>query len=117
MTKKILVTLFICCLCAFNKANAQNRQSISLDGSWGFAIDSTHRGLTENWQNGIPIQVSKTVKVPHTWNIESGTEEYAGLAWYQKEFKVPEDWKNKTIRLKFGAVYHNAIVFMVVLSK
>ena len=49
MTKN-LVTLFICCLCAFSKANVQNRQSIYLDGSWGFAIDSTHRGLTENLQ-------------------------------------------------------------------
>lgn len=106
----ILILVFLYCA-SFN-ANAQNKQVISLDGNWMFAIDSTNRGIKENWQNGVLPQVSKQVKVPHTWNIESGTEDYAGLAWYQKEFKIPNDWKHRTVRLKFGAVYHDAIVFI-----
>lgn len=93
-------------------SSAQNRQVISLDGDWTFAIDSTNRGILERWENGILPQVSKEVKVPHTWNIESGTEDYAGLAWYQKKFKVPASWKNRSIRIKFSAVYHDAVVYV-----
>ena len=84
-------------------ASAQHRQTVLLDGDWRFAIDSTHRGIPENWPSGIHASLSKTVKVPHTWNIEAGTEDYAGLAWYQKEFVVPQSWANRTIRLRFGA--------------
>lgn len=91
---------------------AQGRQVVSLNGEWSFAIDSLNVGLDENWKTGIPIGLSRTVNVPHTWNIEKGTEDYAGWAWYQKEMELPLDWKNKNIRLKFKAVYHDAVVYI-----
>lgn len=89
-----------------------NTALISLDGNWEFAIDSTNLGFKEHWENSIPSQLSREVIVPHTWNIESGSEEYAGLAWYQKEIKLPLDWKGKNVRIKFEAVYHDAVVYV-----
>lgn len=89
-----------------------NTALISLDGNWDFAIDSIATGLKENWKNGIPAKSSYEVEVPHTWNIEEGTEDYAGLAWYQKEIKLPIDWKGKNVRIKFEAVYHDAVVYV-----
>lgn len=108
--KFTLLTLVLLCTAFF--VNGQSRQTLSFDGLWEFAVDSTNRGEAENWQNGIPEQLSREVNVPHTWNIETGTEDYAGLAWYEKEFEIPDDFKNKTIRLKFAAVYHDAVVYV-----
>ncbi|MFA9192334.1 sugar-binding domain-containing protein [Flavobacterium sp. FZUC8N2.13] len=85
---------------------------LSLDGNWEFAIDSTKLGYKKDWVNGIPSKSSRTVKVPHTWNIEDKTEDYFGLAWYQKEIKLPSGWKGKNIRIKFEAVYHDAVVYV-----
>ncbi len=104
--------LVLMLLCISLYAQSQNRQVLSLDGTWKFAIDSTNRGIQENWQNGIPVAFSHEVKVPHTWNIVTGTEDYAGLAWYQKEIRIQEDWKNKNIRLKFDGVYRDAVVYV-----
>lgn len=112
MRRSFFLTLFVSFLGISFYVNAQNRQIHPLDGNWMFAIDSTKQGTNENWQNGLPPQIARGVKVPHTWSIESGTEDYTGLAWYQKEFKIPDDCKHENFRLKFSAVYHDAIVFL-----
>lgn len=91
---------------------AQPRQVLSLDGDWEFTVDSLNKGSDDKWENGIPSHLLHTVKVPHTWNIEDGTEDYAGWGWYQKQIIVPKYWKNKNIRLKFGAVYHDAVIYV-----
>lgn len=108
---KVMILLFsalsISCI-----AISQMHQTLTLNGQWNFAIDSTNTGFDNSWFNGLPTQLSKQVKVPHTWNIEDGTEEYAGWAWYEKEIEIRNEWKNKNIRIKFEAVYHNAIVFV-----
>lgn len=104
--------LVLMLLCISLYAQSQNRQVLSLNGVWKFAVDSTNRGIQENWQNGIPFQSSYEVRVPHTWNIEPGTEDYAGLVWYQKEIRIQDDWKNKNIRLKFDGVYRDAVVYI-----
>jgi beta-galactosidase len=111
MSLKILQFAFLLIGISFF-TKGQNRQIIPLDGNWSFAIDSTNQGMKENWQNGIPPPFSHEVRVPHTWNIEPGTEEYAGTAWYEKNVDLKEEWKNKNIRLKFNAVYHDATVYI-----
>lgn len=111
MNSRIL-NLTFALLCLFAPAKGQVKQILSLDGEWKFAIDSTQIGISENWQNGIASPSIRKVKVPHTWNIEKGSEEYAGWAWYEKEIEVPLAWKGRNIRLKFGAVYHNAFIYV-----
>jgi len=98
--------------CASITGQSQTRQLISLNGTWEFAIDSSNRGANENWQNGIPATFTRDVEIPHTWNIEPGTEEYAGMAWYQKEIRIQDGWKSRNIRLKFNGVYRDAIVYI-----
>jgi beta-glucuronidase len=91
---------------------AQGRFSESLDGKWKFAIDSLNQGNDDNWGDGIPSNLTRSVTVPHTWNIDEETEDYAGWAWYQKEIDVPQNWKDHNVRLKFGAVYHDAVIYI-----
>lgn len=88
-----------------------SRTAISLNGSWNFITDTNETGTTSGWNIALPSNAQE-VKVPHTWNIMKGLEQYNGMAWYQKEFKVPADWKNKHIQLKFGAVYHDAVIYL-----
>jgi beta-glucuronidase len=87
------------------------RNTTSLNGNWRFIIDSTNAGLRKNWPAGLPANAA-TVQVPHTWNVMKGLEDYSGLAWYERTFTVPAQSRNKQIRLKFDAVYHDAVIYL-----
>lgn len=52
----------------------------------------------------------KTVQIPHTWNVENGTEEYFGTAWYSTEIEISEP-AFKTVLL-FHAVYRDCTVYL-----
>jgi len=84
---------------------------ISMNDAWTFITDPKETGLSAGWNAGLP-QNAETVKVPHTWNLMKGLEQYQGLGWYQKKFTVPADWKNKNVQIKFAAVYHDAVIYL-----
>jgi beta-galactosidase len=69
---------------------------------WRFNLGDDSGCLTEG----------RDVTVPHTWNIEEGTEEYCGTGWYGYDFVPKEEWKDKRICIYFGAVYHDAHVYL-----
>jgi beta-glucuronidase len=48
--------------------------------------------------------------VPHTWQVEPGTEEHYGPAWYAREFEAPEAWRGSHVRIEFESVFHTAAV-------
>jgi beta-galactosidase/beta-glucuronidase len=73
--------------------------------------DSTNTGKSQHWQAGLPAN-AKTVQIPHTWNVMKGLEDYSGLAWYEKTFTLPAQIRNKQLRLKFEAVYHDAVIYL-----
>ena len=52
------------------------------------------------------------VDLPHTWNVTEGLEDYAGKAVYSRDICLPEGARGKSIRIYFGAVYHDARVFL-----
>jgi len=106
---------FCCCLlllfCLYSTYAQQGRSTISLNGSWRFISDSTHTGQSANWAAGLPAKATM-VQVPHTWNVMKGLENYSGLAWYEKTFTVPAQNRNRQLRLKFDAVYHDAVIYL-----
>lgn len=108
MKNPLLIALLIS---AYVSSFADARQVQSLNGKWTFLIDKEGRGEKAGWAHGLPIPARK-VTVPHTWNIDSGSEDYLGVGWYQKLFAVPLEWKGKAVYLKFGAVYHDAQVYV-----
>jgi beta-glucuronidase len=75
---------------------AAAQQDVSLSGQWLFRLDGQ-----ESW---------RTVTVPHTWQIEPDQTGYRGVAWYQREFPVPESWRDGAVRIEFEAVFHSATV-------
>ncbi|MGN0563048.1 MAG: glycoside hydrolase family 2 protein [Candidatus Fimenecus sp.] len=69
-----------------------------------FSVTATEK---EAMQNGV---TGKLVQIPHTWNVENGTEELCGTAWYSTEFEISEP-AFKTV-LRFHAVYRDCTVYL-----
>lgn len=86
---------------------------LPLNGQWDFTFDKDNKGEKEKWF-ASPNKAGnwQQVKVPHTWQIVPEHAEYFGIAWYKKDFYVPAEWKDQTIRAEFEAVYHSARVWM-----
>ena len=74
---------------------AECRQS--LDGTWQFSTNHA-------------AAVWDALPVPGNWDTTERYSTYQGKGWYRREFTVPADWKDKHIRLRFEAVYHDATV-------
>lgn len=72
--------------------------------SFNFSIFKEENTVLQKGVNG------KTVHIPHTWNVENGTEEYFGTAWYSTEFEINEP-AFKTVLL-FHAVYRDCTVYL-----
>ena len=58
------------------------------------------------------LKTGKKVTIPHTWNIQDGTEDSMGSGWYEHKLFVPEEWHGKVVQLRFHAVYHDAVVYL-----
>lgn len=82
----------------------------SLNGEWMFCIDKQNIG-EKLYPKGLPEEAVK-VQVPHTWNVQHGLEDYVGLAWYQRAVFIPKGMKGKDIRIKFHAIYRDAVVYI-----
>ncbi|HTG66945.1 MAG TPA: glycoside hydrolase family 2 TIM barrel-domain containing protein [Flavobacterium sp.] len=110
----ILLSICMFFLASFYKADKETvRKTISLNGNWNFSIDSLSLGESNHWEIiGLPKNTSRIVSVPHVWNVEKGLENYAGNCWYEREFEVPESDLQKTVRIQFDAVYHDAVVYI-----
>ena len=101
--------LVIAALLVFTPGWAQ-RETVSLEGDgWMFRTDADSTGWGV-WQAGVPD--GRAIRVPHTWNVEDGTERYFGLAWYEKQAEAPASWKGKRVRLCFDAVYRDMVCYV-----
>lgn len=92
-------------------AAVAQRDTISLDKDWQFAIDKKGEGQQQGWQSR-QLPQSKTVKLPHTWNVEEGTNQHYGWGWYQRKLTVPADWKSKNVVLQLEAINHTSHIYI-----
>jgi beta-glucuronidase len=89
--------------------SAVRQEDRVLQDGWQFRLDPDGRtdprqlNDSEGW---------RSVEVPHTWQIENGSEDYVGVAWYRLKILAPAEWKEKFIRVEFEAVSHTAHVFL-----
>lgn len=87
------------------------RETISLDGTWRFAMDTSGTGIEKQL---FAAKLDDSVTLPGTMDenrkgiVNRDTGEtmrlsrefmYSGMAWYQKEINVPEKWEGKNISL------------------
>ena len=87
------------------------RETIPLDGTWRFAMDTSGIGIDKQW---FAFTLNDSVILPGTMDenkkgiVNTNTGEtmrlsrelmYSGMAWYQKEINIPDKWNGKNIRL------------------
>jgi hypothetical protein len=82
---------------------------ISLEGNWRFSFDPQCKGISESWfNNELPdiINLPGTTEENKKGDLNTNEENtdnltrlypYTGIAWYQKEFEIPEEWRNKQV--------------------
>jgi glycosyl hydrolase family 2 len=85
----------------------------SLNGTWLFRLDPEGRGEAEGWYRPQLDQAGwERVTVPHTWQVDAGSAEYYGAAWYRRDIQAPASWAGQAVRVEFEAVFHSATVWL-----
>ncbi|MEN5053874.1 sugar-binding domain-containing protein [Sphingobacterium kitahiroshimense] len=94
-------------------ATAQEHQK--LDGVWRFRLDEKNVGLAQGWQKQ---DLDKRITIPGTtdqarygekttgsdFGILTRAYKYYGPSWYQMDFVVPANWKDKRLYLNLERV-------------
>jgi len=92
---------------------AAERTTWSLDGLWDFRTDPGEVGLRDGRQQAETKGKDwRTVRVPHTWQVESGLEGYRGVAWYRKTVPAAALSGSQHRVIEFDAVYRDATVWL-----
>ena len=100
-------------IAAKRTVNFCSTESISLCGEWFFRTDPDDTGAKQNWlETDLVSGDWQSVTVPHTWQVHPSLADYRGIAWYRRNFDVPEYWMGSAIRIEFAAVYHTAKVWI-----
>jgi hypothetical protein len=115
--------LFLCLLSAVIVAQSsfaqssinlpkENKNVLSLAGIWNFKLDPMNEGITSQGSTlakrlpdeitlpgstdmagkGYPAQGMTSLRLTRSF-------QYKGVAWYEKEIFIPDDWKDKDIKL------------------
>jgi hypothetical protein len=109
---KYVVIAIVFTVSSCNKVSfVPKHDTIYLNGTWKFALDTAKVGITEKWYNRtlsdslkLPGTLDENKKgIPNTNRQEtmrlSRELMYAGMAWYQKTIMIPEEWKDHYVRL------------------
>ncbi|MEJ2009277.1 MAG: glycoside hydrolase family 2 TIM barrel-domain containing protein [Acidobacteriota bacterium] len=93
--------------------SAATRETASLDGRWHIVFDRMNKGRTAGWHRQATFENlpdRKAIEVPCCW--ETIEEDYEGVGWYGRRFRVPASWENHLVRIRFGAVNYRAEVWI-----
>lgn len=88
----------------------------SFDFDWKF-LKGDSQGAQEIQ---FPDSGWRNVDLPHDWSIEGPFSEKepaqgslpTGIAWYRKRFRVPNSYRDRTVRVEFDGVYQNSEVWI-----
>jgi beta-galactosidase/beta-glucuronidase len=85
----------------------QREDWASLDGTWRFAATTVTDPDQVEWDREIRVPFA-----PEAPLSGIGDEDYHPVVWYRREFEVPEAWADRRVVLHFGAVDHEARVWL-----
>ncbi|WP_053846527.1 glycoside hydrolase family 2 protein [Streptomyces sp. NRRL B-24085] len=82
---------------------------VSLNGTWDFRADPSGRH-TPDHADGYDQHIT----VPFAWETPASgiAAHWLQRAWYRRTFTVPADWQGQRVILHFGAVHHQATVWV-----
>lgn len=109
--KYVLIVVMVIIISCVNGSMVTLHDTLNLNGSWKFALDTAKVGISERW---FVTPLTDSVKLPGSLDenrkgiINTNREEtmhlsrqrvYSGMAWYQKMVTIPGSWKDRYIRL------------------
>ncbi|MGN1094487.1 MAG: glycoside hydrolase family 2 protein [Candidatus Neoclostridium sp.] len=86
---------------------------LCLNGEWEFEIDNAKVGKEKGYQNRTSL--NGKINVPFAPESELsgvGNTDFMYVVWYRKEITLPESMTGKRVFLHFGAVDHEATVYV-----
>lgn len=89
------------------------RTVMDVSGIWNFKLDNG-KGFEEKWMER-PLKEPVKIAVPASYNDQvEGIDfrDHYGWVFYQKEIEIPKIFMNQRVMLRFGAVTHNAKVYL-----
>jgi len=92
-----------------NQASLTTAEVINLNHDWQFSKDKNITVLAESkpslWQS---------INLPHTPQIEPEivNDQWQGIAWYQRNIKIPAIWQDKKLFIRFEAAMSHAEVWL-----
>lgn len=128
--KTIKISTFFILTLILASCSTSSKTDLSLEGEWFVKLDSLDIGISQNWAGqsfgGTSIHLpgtlddaglgKKTTLQPELNNniLASLTRlhQYIGVAWYQKQVKIPRSWKGKKIKLELERVIWESQLFV-----
>ena len=106
-------------LCAAAGPSAAQRQRLSMDPGWRFALGD-QAGAE---QPGFDDRDWRSLDLPHDWSIEGTPSQDVpgggrvgffptGIGWYRKSFRLPAGARGREVWLEFDGVYMNSDVWI-----
>ncbi|MGL5798272.1 MAG: glycoside hydrolase family 2 protein [Cetobacterium sp.] len=98
----------------YPRPNFVRENWLNLNGKWNFEFDDEKIGLAEKWYENNKF-FSKEINVPFAFQSELSSindTEFHDCFWYERTFKVSEEWRLKRIKLNFGAVDYRCKIFI-----
>ena len=87
-------------------------QLVELPRLWRFRIDPDNLGKQDEWfASEVPQRHWTWITSELSWDSQ-GYRLYDGYGWYRQHFKAPDLPSNKKVYLAFGAVAHEAEVYL-----
>jgi beta-galactosidase/beta-glucuronidase len=85
---------------------------LNLNGTWDFEIDKSDVGL-ERGILGRPLRARIVVPfAPESTASGVGETGFLEAVWYRRQVTVPREWRGSRLLLHFGAVDHDATVWV-----
>ena len=85
---------------------------LNLNGEWQFEVDRGDSGLERGL---LDRDLERTILVPFApESVASGIgdTDFLHAVWYRRSVEIPEDWAGSELLLHFGAVDHDATVWV-----
>lgn len=96
----------------YPRPQSRRDQWLNLNGEWEFEFDPNDSGY-ERGLVGKPLNGRITVPfAPESTLSGIGDTDFHEAVWYHRHVVVPEDWAGKQLLLHFGAVDHDATVWV-----
>ncbi|PFG31873.1 glycoside hydrolase family 2 protein [Paramicrobacterium agarici] len=85
---------------------------VNLNGTWGFEIDRSDTGLERGLRDSALSGQIVVPFAPESTLSGIGDLDFYNAVWYRRSLHVPAEWKGSRVVLHFGAVDHDATVWV-----